>query len=504
MSAQPLLSTRSDVDVLLGSTEPRIWTPPLRELTPETSFGFDVIDFARDVLGEPLDPWEEWAAIHIGELLPDGRPRFRTILLLVARQNGKTTLAKVIVKYWLFVESISLVLGTSTDRSYAKRTWSQVVDECRDNEWLAADIPVGGVRLQIGEETLKTAGGAEYTFAANNGRAGRSMTVHRWLCDELREHKGTATWDAANNAMNAVPDAQTLCVTNQGGDEAIVLHGLRESALAYINTGEGDDRLGLFEWSAPDGADPADPVAICAANPNAGRRLDLAGLVAAGERAKLAGGEELTGFRTEILCQRVDKLDPAIDPAAWEAAAVEVMPDLAEHRTEVALAIDVSLDGRHATLVAALDLDGAVYVETVRAWEGHDAIAQVRRDLPGIIGKVRPRRIAWLPGGPAAALTAKLAEARWLPRGTKVDEIRGDVGAVCTGLADLVISGQIRHNGDPMLTYHINGAGKLWRGDTWVFRRRGAAPVDGAYAVAAAAHLARVLPPPRAKLEVLL
>ena len=35
---------------MLGSTEPRIWTPPLRELTEETSLGFAVIKFATDVL----------------------------------------------------------------------------------------------------------------------------------------------------------------------------------------------------------------------------------------------------------------------------------------------------------------------------------------------------------------------------------------------------------------------------------------------------------------------
>ncbi|MEZ5411043.1 MAG: hypothetical protein R2761_23635 [Acidimicrobiales bacterium] len=70
-----------------GSVEPRIFTPPLRELTPETSFGYDVIDFAREVMGIELDPWQQWLAIHVGELLPDGRPRFRYVLILVARQR---------------------------------------------------------------------------------------------------------------------------------------------------------------------------------------------------------------------------------------------------------------------------------------------------------------------------------------------------------------------------------------------------------------------------------
>ena len=41
-----------------GFTEPRIVTQPLRELTPETSRGFECIAFAENVLGVPLFPWQ--------------------------------------------------------------------------------------------------------------------------------------------------------------------------------------------------------------------------------------------------------------------------------------------------------------------------------------------------------------------------------------------------------------------------------------------------------------
>jgi hypothetical protein len=97
-------STNSLLSGPRGAVEPRIFPAPLRELTPDTSFGFDVIDFARDVLGTPLDPWERWLVIHAGELLPDGRPRFRTVLAIVARQNGKSFLMRVLILYWMFVE----------------------------------------------------------------------------------------------------------------------------------------------------------------------------------------------------------------------------------------------------------------------------------------------------------------------------------------------------------------------------------------------------------------
>ena len=36
--------------MIKGSETPRIYTPPLRELTPDTSIGFEIIDFAENVL----------------------------------------------------------------------------------------------------------------------------------------------------------------------------------------------------------------------------------------------------------------------------------------------------------------------------------------------------------------------------------------------------------------------------------------------------------------------
>jgi hypothetical protein len=119
-----------------GRVEPRIFTPPLRELTPETSYGFAVIEFAEHVLLEPLDPWQQWLVIHAGELLPDGRPRFRTVLVLVARQAGKTHALKVLGLYWQFVEQWPLILGMSTNLDYAREAWEKACIVAESNDEL--------------------------------------------------------------------------------------------------------------------------------------------------------------------------------------------------------------------------------------------------------------------------------------------------------------------------------------------------------------------------------
>lgn len=498
---------------MLGETRPRLFTAPLCELTPDNSYGFDVIDFARDVLELPLDPWQEWLVIHAGELLPDDRPRFHKVLALVARQNGKTHLLKVLTLYWLFVERRKLVFGTSTTRELAKASWRAVVEMAQSNEVLAplAKPP----RLAIGEETFPTVDGCEYKFGASNRRGGRGESIHRLILDELREHTNRDAWDASVPATNAVPDAQIWAITNQGGDDGVVLESLREPAIKFIETGEGDPRLGLFEWSAPDGADPTDLHALAHSNPNLGTRIDPDALIGSAQRAKAAGGEELARFRTEIMCERVHLMDPAVDPTCWDESGTGGPVDLAAHRDRVALCVDVSLDGFHATLVAAAMVDGKVRVEVVDSWEGFGCTKLLRADLPRIVARVKPRSLGWFPTGPAAAVAADLAEKKgvrgWPPRGVVLEEIRADLTAVCMGLAEQVAGREIEHPQDVMLTQHVMSAQKLPRGDGWVFQRRKSSasndekppPIDAAYALAGAVHLVRTLPPPKPPLVAL-
>lgn len=485
----------SDAPVM-GAIEPRLSTPPLRDLSePDATYGHKVIEFAEVILEAPLDPWQQWVVIHAGELLPDGRPRFRTVLILVARQQGKTHLARVLALYWLFVERQKLVLGTSTNRDYAKEAWLGAVEIAETNEYLADEL--AGVRRANGEETLTTVDGCRYKIAASNRRGGRSLTINRLILDELREHASWEAWNASVNATNAVPDAQVVCITNQGDESSIVLDALRTPAIAYIERGEGDRRLGLFEYSAPDGAPPDDLHALAAANPSLGRRTDADTLLGAARRAILAGGEELAGFRTEVLCQRVHMLDPAIDPDRWFECGSDEPLDLAAHRERVALCVDVALDGSHASLIAAALIDGLVHVEVVQAWEGYGCLKMVRAELPDLVRKVSPGAFGWFPNGPAAGLLADLAERKgrrdWPPRRVVLDEIRGDVAAVCMGLAEQVAAREVRHPRDPMLTQHVNSATRMRRGDAYVYQRRDSGAIDGAYALAGAVHLARTL-----------
>ncbi len=465
-----------------------MWTRPLRELTPDTSYGFDVIRFARVVLGLTLRPWQEWLLIHACELLPDGRPRFRTVLVEVARQNGKTFVPVVLAAFWLFVESVPLVLGTSTTLDYAREPLDKMVELVESCRALRRRITPRWVRKTNSQHRATTRRRARYQIAARGRKAGRSLTVHRLIADELREHADYTTWDAAYNAMRAVADAQAWALSNAGGPASLVLNDLRDLAVEG-----GDERLGYFGWTAAPGADVRDVDALLQANPSTGHpggpTLDV--LLSDAAAALRAGGPKLAGFKTESMCITVPTLDPAIDPGAWAKCADP--GDLAGLRDRVALFVDVAPDGQHVTLVAAAVLDdGRVRVEPVEAWAGVGAADRAGRELRALLRRVRPRAFGWMPTGPAAELTAALSS---LP-GVEVAELRGDAAAACMALRSLVNAGQIAHSSDPLLDAHVGAAERFERGDVWVFARRGRGHIDAAYAVAGAVQLARTLPPP--------
>lgn len=471
----------------IGSVEPRLWTPPLRELTPDTSYGFDVIRFADEVLGHALDPWQRWALIHGCELLPDGRPRFRRVVIIVARQNGKTEIGAVLAAYWLFVECVSIVLGIAAKLPYAKKNLLRTVKLVNGARALAADHAQRWTRTTNGEVSAFTRLDTEYLIAAANGDAGRGLPVGRLLLDELRQHDTYDTWDAASNAQRAVPDAQLWALTNAGSERSIVLNDLRDMAI------EGaDPELCLLEWSAPDGADTDDPAALAQANPDYGGRIRPGALINDARAAMRAGGAKLAGFRTESLCISVRTLNPAINAARWRDSRWP--GDLAGVRKRVALCLDVAPDAQHATLLAAAVLpDGRVGLDVVASWAGAGATDRLRQELPDFMAAVRPRVLGWFPKGPAAELLADLR-----PRpGWKIEPIRGDTPGVCMALATLVDAGRIAQPDDPLLNAHIEGAEKLESPDgTWVFSRSGRGHCDGAYAAAGAVQLARTLPAP--------
>jgi hypothetical protein len=468
--------------VLLGREEPRLWTPPARELTPDTTLGYEAIEFAERVVGVTLLPWQRWWLLHALELNEAGRYRFKTVLTLVGRQNGKTTLLKLVALWAMYMRRAHLVLGAAQSRDIAKESWEGAVELAESVPELADEVAPNGVRRSNGEQCLTLDSGARYRITAATRSAGRGLSVDLLVLDELREHRDWSAWGALSKTTMARPGALIVGISNAGDDQSVVLNTLRSAALSRT-----DPSIGIFEWSAPTGCELDDRQAWAQACPGLGRTIDESSI-----RTALATDPPAV-FRTEILCQHVDSLESAVDPASWKTCA-DPSGSLAGVRDRLAVCLDVAPDGAHVTLAGAAQLDdGRTRAEVLGAWQTTD---QARRELETLLVKLRPAVLAWFPNGPAAALGADLRALT----SAEVVEIKGaEVNEACMSFADLVAARRIVHPSDPLLDAHVAGSQRLVSGDGWRLCRKGVGHVDAAYAAAGAVHAARTLPPPTKK-----
>lgn len=357
-----------------GRTEPRIYTPPLRELTPDTSLGFAMCDFARDILHIELYPWQRWLLVHafeiVGSFDDSWQFRYRTVLTLVARQNGKTALSKVISAFFLFVLCVRLVIGTSTNLEAAEEVWEGVVDIAQESPDLSREVE--RVYRSAGNKTLTLTGGRRYKVATANRRGGRGKSGDLVLLDELREHQTWEAYDAVSNTTMAKPNGLIWCISNAGDGTSCVLRYLRAQAHMALGDPDGicaayadareieqDDTLGIFEWSSAPGADPKSVDAWAQANPALGYGLlTLRAL-------KSASKKPAASFLTENLCQWVTtSIESAFPDGSWEGgidANSAIAPD-----SPVWYGVDVSADREHASIAACgLRNDGAWHGELI-------------------------------------------------------------------------------------------------------------------------------------------
>lgn len=508
-----------------GSTTPRLWTRPLRELTPETSHGFHVIEFAARFLGIVLRPWQKWLLIHALELTPDGRYRFRKVVIIVGRQNGKTKLIEVLALWWLFVDSESfpehvpadefLVLGTAQDKDTAKKVWKKVLRRCNPNvqKWPSRFSPAARQAIvpalvaqtmppaeSNGSEAIILQNGAQYQIAASTSGGGRGDSLSRVVLDELRQQKNWEGWAALSKTLNGTFNSQMWAISSAGDAKSVVLKDIRDAAVAallewqkYVEAGIAsieeyanthDISIGIFEWSAPEECRLDDPDAYLQSNPSIGYGYEVDALL-----SDLESGEPEHVTRTEVLGIWVTAaLEPSLNVEAWPGLAdpprVDYDGTVIYPGSEIAatsplvLGVDTSADRKRTWIgVAGWREDGLQHLEVI------DVVAR----MTAVAGRVKAIAEEW--GVEFVALQARGCWAAELKEpleklGLTVIEVSGPaLGAGVGKMHDRVDDGAMRHREQEALTQAVKHAVTKKLNDVRVWDRD-ASPVDIAPLVA--------------------
>ena len=365
--------------MIKGRTEPRIWTPPSQKLTRETTLGYHFIEFC-ELIGEHLLPWQEWLAIHALEIVMDGdtwRFRFRYVLVLISRQNGKTYFEVLLNLFFLFGLKSHLVLGTAQNLDTAVETFEDTVAQVE----AVADLKalLRKVNRGTGKREMLLETNDRYKVIAATRKA-RGLSSDLIMMDELREQTTWDAWGAISKTMMARPTAILFGLSNAGDVSSVVLRHLRAQAHARIGDPDGiasigtslggeemDDSLAIFEWSAVPGCDIADREQWAQANPSLGYGFLTERAL---QSAMNTDPEQI--FRTECLCQWVETLLPQPFPdGAWDAGTSTESRIAAE--SELYFGIDMSADRNWTSIgVCGLREDGDWHIELVARRNGSE------------------------------------------------------------------------------------------------------------------------------------
>lgn len=461
---------------LYGAVKPRLHSPWLKGETR----GTEIAELAERI-GQPLLEWQKLILNDMCTVDKNGMFIRKSNLLLIARQSGKSHLARMRVLAGLFVFGEKDILIMSSNRSMAMKSFNIMADIIERNDFLRAQLKDGdvkkGIRRTNGDERIILQSGAQIEVVAATSDGARGRTCDLLWIDELREVSEVAM-DAAKSVTIARPNSQRLFTSNAGDHFSTVLNELHDRCLSYP-----PKSLGFYEYSAPDYCDIWDRKAWAMANPSLGHLITEEAI------EETIASSTVEAARTETLCQWVSVLRSPWTPNSWEELADKELVMSVGSYTMFAFDIDPSR--RSASLVCGQLLpDGRIGMALVQTWESHIAVDELKiaAEIKAWCDTYKPRLVLF------DKYTSQAVADRLSNAGVKVEDCSGaQFYTACSTFKDFIDNGRIVHSGqqafdDQMMNCAAKSNDSSWR----IIRKKSAGSVAAPISAAMLAlHLSK-------------
>jgi phage terminase large subunit-like protein len=441
---------------LRGATKPRLQSPPLK--------GKNKIEDVKqlcEIIKMPLLPWQEHVLKDMLTVDAKGKWIRKTNLLLIARQNGKTHLARMLILAHL-IKWETNVLIMSSNRSMALDTFRQVTDILENNDHLKGFVKQ--IRYANGTESIEMLNGTrlDVVAATRDGSRGRSVNGLLFI-DEVREITEEG-FRAATPVTRAHPNSHTLLCSNAGDAFSTVLNDLRERAISYP-----PKSFGFYEYSAPQYCKIEDRNAWAMANPSLGYTITEEAI----EEAIATSPIENT--RTETLCQWIDSLS-----SPWPHGVLEETSDSTLEMTAGAYTVfgfDVSPSRRNGSLVAGQLLpDGRIGIGILETYSSQVAIDELKMaaSIKGWADIYKPRLVCY-----DKYATQTIAD-RLSQSGVMVEDVSGQqFYKACGDLLEGLVNHRVVHNGQAELIQQMNNCAAKVNDSAWrIIKRKSAGDIS--------------------------
>lgn len=217
-----------------------------------------------------LEPWQIFALTTIfGWVNCDGKRRFKTAYIEVARKNAKSTLSSGIALYLLCAddEGGAEVYSAATGRDQAKIVWEDAKRMVEKNKALQARFGVStkAHTIEVGET-------ASSFKALSRDQGGNldGLNVHGAIVDELHGHKTRDIWDVLETATGSREQPLILAITTAGFNRAGICYEVRDYGIKVLAkvSAEPDEEFFALIYTLDPGDDWKDEANWIKANPN--------------------------------------------------------------------------------------------------------------------------------------------------------------------------------------------------------------------------------------------
>ena len=415
-----------------------------------------------------------WERRLVGNLFghkrPDGTRLYRRAYVEAPRKSGKTMLAAAIGLYLAYgdAEAGPEVAFAAYDQEQARICYSAArhMIEANDGLWDRTVIYNSALEMKLADNP----GGVLRCLSRESAQQ-FGQDLHGAVLDELFTWKSREMWEALTTAGGAREQPLIFSITTAGWNQQSIAFEQHElTRQIHEGTAEDESFLGVV-YGAPMDADWTDEKVWKRANPSLGETVSIGYYRDQARRARNQPTEQ-NAFRMLGLSQWVGQAERFLDMGSWDACAAEPAKrgaafgglDLSA-TTDLTAFVVVLAEGTDVYCWAFLPAEGIVERERrdrvpYRLWAEQGSLtltpgrtvdyAAVRAAVLEAAGAFDLKSVSFDPWN-SSHLVSELED-----EGIEMVQLRqgfASMSAPCKEMLRMVVEGELRHGGDPLLRW---------------------------------------------------
>lgn len=267
-----------------------------------------------------LEPWQVWVLTTVfGWVDEHGYRRFKKAYTEIPRKNAKSTISSGVGLYLLTAdgEPGAEVYSAATTRDQAKIVWGDAKAMTDKSplfrQRFGVDVAAHAIYVQAENSTFKP-------LSRDQGGNLDGLNLHGGIVDEFHGHKERAIWDVLVTAMGARAQPLLWAITTAGFDRSGICYEERSYVLKVLERVHQDDEYFGVVYTIDADDDWTSPASWRKANPNWGVSVKPEAIEREARKAMQMASAQ-NNFLTKHLNVWVNADTAWMDMRAWEACA---------------------------------------------------------------------------------------------------------------------------------------------------------------------------------------